>query len=99
MVPMNNTANRPTIGNLPGADVRVQFPSGDVRVVNLVILKAEVLHAETMAKFGHGLARNAPTLREIRAAYEIPTNVSRTWAAVAPLLRRFHTDLSDAARS
>lgn len=86
----------PTIASMPHADVQVSYPSGETRTVNVIVLKAQVLHAECMAKFGHGLARNAPTLSEIRAMYEIPTSAARTWKAVAPLLRRFHTDLSNA---
>lgn len=81
------------IGNLPAADVNVEFPSGEVKTVNLLILLAQAQHAEMMAKFGHGIARNAPTLREIRAQYEIPASAARSWKALAPKLRQFYTDL------
>jgi len=82
------------IGNLPGASIVVQFPSGASAEINLIVLLAQVQHAEMMARFGHGLARNAPTIAELRDFYEIPSNV-RTWKALAPMLRRFHTDLSE----
>lgn len=85
-----------TIANLPAADVNVQFPSGAVKTVNMIRLLVTVQHAEMMAKFGHGIARNAPTLRAIRSEFEIPANCARTWAQAAPLLRRFHTDLKGA---
>jgi hypothetical protein len=83
--------------DMRAADVNVQFPSG-VKTVNLIRLLALAQHAETKARFGMGLARNAPTLAAIRAEFEIPRSAAPTWEAVAPLLRRFHTDLSEAIR-
>lgn len=82
--------------NMQAANVNVEFPSGTVRTVNLIVLKAQVLHAETMAKFGRGLTRNAPTLSAVRETYEIPASCARNWKMAAPLLRAFHADLSDA---
>jgi hypothetical protein len=79
--------------------VNVAFPSGESRPVNLLRLLALAQHAETKAKFGIGLARNAPTLAAIRAEFEIPASCARTWADIAPLLRRFHTDLTEFARA
>lgn len=86
----------PTIGNLPAADVEVTFPSGTTKTVNVIVLKAQVLNAEAQARFGHGLTRNAPTLKAQRDMYEIPVQAARTWKAIAPLLKQFHTNLSDA---
>lgn len=85
-----------TIANMPNADVQVTFPSGTVRTVNVIVLKAEVLNARSMARFGHPLARNAPTLSAIRTKYEIPKGAARKWADVAPLLEQFHADLTAA---
>jgi hypothetical protein len=81
-----------TIANLPAADINVAFPSGAVKTVNMIRLLATVQHAETMARFGVGLARNAPTLKAVRDEYEIPASF-RTWKQLAPALRRFHDDL------
>lgn len=82
----------PTIGNLPRADVLVAFPSGDHKQVNMLVLLAQVQHAEMMAKFGMPMTRNAPTIAQLRDMYEIPSSV-RTWKQLAPLLRKFHGDL------
>lgn len=82
--------------NMQAANVQVEFPSGKVEVVNIIQLGALASHAEMKGKFGVGLARNAPTLSAIRERFEIPRQVAPTWAAVAPLLRRFHSDLTDA---
>lgn len=85
----------PTIGNLPAADVSVQFPSGAVKNVNMIYLLALTQHAECMGKFGHGLAPNAPNLSDIREMFEMPDR-ARTWKIMAHCLRRFHTDLRNA---
>jgi len=84
----------PTVQNLPAADVQVQFPSGEVKTIFLLRLLGIVQHAEMMARFGHGIARNAPTLREVREELEIPASVCRTWAQAAPMLREFYNDLT-----
>lgn len=42
----------PTIGNLPGADLPVTFPSGETRNVNMIVMLVEVQNAEWHAKFG-----------------------------------------------
>lgn len=82
--------------NMQAANVNVQFPSGKVETVNVIQLLALAQHAEMKAKFGMGLARNAPTLAAIRQRFEIPASAARTWADLAPKLRQFHTDLSNA---
>jgi len=84
----------PTIANLPGADVNVQFPSGAVKTVNMIVLLAQTQHAESMSKFGCSIARNAPTLADLREQYEMPAFV-RTWDCMAANLRRFHADLKN----
>lgn len=73
--------------------IEVTFPSGAVRTVYLIQLLAQAQNAEMQAKFGMSLARNAPTLKSLREFYEWPPSV-RTWAQAAPLLRKFHADLS-----
>jgi hypothetical protein len=83
----------PTIGNLPGADLPVTFPSGETRNVNMVILMAEVLMAEQMAKFGHCQARNMRTIKELDEKYELEWFFDapvRTWEDCAAVIRHFH---------
>jgi len=88
----------PTIGNLPGADIDVQFPSGNIKTVNMIILLVQTQNAEFKSKTGFflpGIAKQHPTLKALREQYEIPANVSRTWKQMAVILRNFHTELSD----
>lgn len=92
----------PTIGNLPGADVLVEFPSGEVKTVNLIRLLVQAQNAEFKRDHGMflpGVNRLHPTVKAIREEYEIPASVCRTWADAAGLLRRFHTDLSEQVRN
>jgi hypothetical protein len=92
----------PTIGNLPGADVRVEFPSGEVKTVNLIRLLVQTQNAEFKANHGMflpGVNKLHPTVKALREEYEIPASVCRTWADAAKLLRAWHTDLSEAVRA
>lgn len=87
----------PTIANLPGADVSVQFPSGNVKTVNMIRLLVQVQNAEFKSKHGMflpGVGKLHPTVQALREEYEIPADACRTWADAAKLLRRFHTDLA-----
>ena len=88
----------PTIGNLPGADVQVTFPSGATKTVNMIRLLVQVQNAEF--KRDHGMflpnvAKLHPTVKAIREEYEIPAKVCRTWSDAAELLRHFHDDLRE----
>lgn len=95
---MSNTQTRPTIGNMPGADLPVTFPSGETRTVNMIVLLAEVQNAEMQAKFGRAIAVNAPTIATLREKYELdyfasevyPSGV-RTWKQCAEVMRHIHT--------
>jgi iron-sulfur cluster repair protein YtfE (RIC family) len=92
----------PTIANLPFADVRIEFPSGEVKTVNMLRLLVQTQNAEFKAKHGMFLpnvGKLHPTVRAIREEYEIPVEVCRTWAQAAKLLRMFHDDLSDQIHS
>jgi hypothetical protein len=87
----------PTIGNLPGSDVQVQFPSGTVKTVNMIRLLVHVQNAEFKVAHGMflpGVNKLHPTVKQMREEYELPATV-RTWAEVAGLLRMFYTDLQE----
>jgi hypothetical protein len=87
----------PTIGNMPHADVRVEFPDGEIRIVNMVVLLAETLNAEHRAKYGYflpGLNRYNITLSKLRAKYQLPDESTRTWKDMALVLRYWYTDLT-----
>jgi hypothetical protein len=88
----------PTIGNLPGADLDVTFPSGEMRTVNMIILLAEVLMAEQMAKFGFCQAQNMRTIKELDEKYELEWFFDapvKTWEDCAAVMRHIHTVFTD----
>ncbi len=87
-------AQVPTIANMPAADIEVEFPDGITRTVNMIVLLAQTQNAEMFVRYGHHLARNHPTLRQLRDQYGIPPYVN-TWARMAFVLRDFHTILSE----
>lgn len=90
-----------TIANLPGADLPVTFPSGDERIVNMIVLLAEKQHACMMARFGHGLARNGPTIKALREKYELDWFFDapvRTWADCAAVMTHIHGYFTDHIR-
>lgn len=83
---------------MKSANVIVTFPSGEVKTVNMLRLLVQAQNAEFKARHGMflpGVGKQHPTVRALREEYEMPASV-RTWAQVAPLLRRFHADLSEA---
>jgi len=87
----------PTIGNLPGSDVQVQFPSGTVKTVNMLRLLVQVQNAEFKRDHGMflpGVNKLNPTVKALVEEYELPTSV-RKWDEVAGLLRMFYTDLQE----
>lgn len=53
--------------------------------VRPLVLTAHEIHARTMAKYGQGIARNAPNLAQLRAMYCLPAEI-RTWARMAVVL-------------
>lgn len=84
----------PTIANMPDADLEVEFPSGEKRNVNMIVLLAEVLMAEQMAKFGVCQARNMLTIKELDEKYELEwffDHYVRTWEDCAAVMRHFYT--------
>lgn len=86
----------PTIANLPAADVNVEFPSGEVKTVNMIRLLVQTQNAEFKAKHGMFLpnvGKLHPTVKALREEYEIP---AKTWADAAYQLRMFHTHLTEA---
>lgn len=83
----------PTIANMPDADLPVTFPSGETRNVNMIVLLAQTQDAEMMAKYGHHLAPNAPTIETLRKTYELDYFFDaevRTWENCAAVMRHFH---------
>jgi hypothetical protein len=86
----------PTIGNLPAADVRVEFPSGEIKTVNMIRLLVQVQNAEFKRDHGMflpGVGKLHPTVKALREEYEIGPHC-RTWADAAQILREFHSHLT-----
>ena len=85
-----------TIANLPAADIEVEYPSGNVKVVNMIRLLVHTQNAEFKAKHGMflpGVGKLHPTVKALREEYEIP---AKTWAEAGEQLRAFHTALTKA---
>jgi hypothetical protein len=96
----------PTIGNLPGADLPVTFPSGETRTVNMIVLLVETQNAEWHAKFGCAMpgVNKLPgiTIKKFVNKYELDWFASevfpkgiRTWNECAQAMRHFHTLCTD----
>lgn len=97
-----STTHRPTIGNMPGADLPVTFPSGETRVVNMIVLLCEVHDAESMAKYGEHRAQNAHTINELREKYELDYFFDapvKSWKNCAAVMRHIHGVFSDHIRA
>ena len=87
-----------TIGNMPGADLPVTYPSGETRTVNMIVLLAETQMAEQKARFGQCMARNMPTIKQLRAKYELDYFFDapvRTWQDCAAVMRHVHGVFTD----
>lgn len=86
----------PTIGNLPGSDLDVTFPSGETRTVNMIVLLVETQNAEFKAKHGMFLpsvGKLRPTVKALREKYELDYFFDapvRTWADCAAVMRHIH---------
>jgi len=88
----------PLIGNMPGADLDVTFPSGETRTVNMIVLLAETLMAEQMAKFGFCQSQNMRTIKELREKYELDyffDALVKTWEDCAAVMRHFYNVCND----
>jgi hypothetical protein len=86
----------PTIANLPGADIQVEFPDGTVTTVNMIRLLVQTQNAEFKAKHGMflpGVAKLHPTVKALRDEYGI---TATTWEEAAFQMRAFHTVLTEA---
>jgi hypothetical protein len=102
---MSTTTRRPTIGNMPGADLDVTFPSGEKRTVNMIILLVETQNAEF--KRDHGMflpsvGKLRPTVKALVEKYELDwfasevyPNGVRTWEECAAAMRHIHTLFGD----
>lgn len=88
----------PTIANMPGADLTVAFASGATKNVNMIVLLAETLMAEQMAKFGRCQAPNMRTIKELREKYELDYFFDapvRTWKDCAEVMRYLYAYFND----
>jgi hypothetical protein len=86
----------PTIANLPGADVDVEYPDGTVKTVNMIRLLIHTQNAEMKAKHGlflPNVAKLNPTVKALREEYPVIT--ATTWAEAATQMRAFHTALKE----
>ena len=87
----------PTIGNLPGADLDVTFPSGKTKTVNMIILLVETQNAEFKAKHGMFLpnvGKLRPTIKKLVDKYELEyffDGPVKTWEDCALVMRHIHT--------
>lgn len=99
---MSETQTSPTIGNMPGADLPVTFPSGETRTVNMIVLLAETQMSEQMARFGQCQAQNMRTIAELVSKYELDWFASevfprgvKTWKQCAEAMRHIYGVFSD----
>jgi iron-sulfur cluster repair protein YtfE (RIC family) len=79
-------------------EVNVQFPSGEIKTINMLRLLVLAQNAEFKRDHGMflpGVNKLRPTVKAIREEFEIPASVCRTWEDAARCLRMFHTDLSN----
>ena len=91
----------PTIGNMPGADLDVTFPSGKTKTVNMIVLLVQTQNAEF--KRDHGMflpnvGKLHPTVKALREEYELDyffDKPVRTWTDCAAVMRHIHTVFSD----
>lgn len=90
----------PTIGNLPSADVQMEFPDGKLRTINMLRLLVQAQNAEfkrDRGMFLPGVAKLNPTVKQMREAYP-GIITARTWAEAAEQLRGFHTAIGEAVK-
>jgi hypothetical protein len=91
----------PTIGNMPGADLDVTFPSGETRTVNMIVLLVETQNAEFKRDHGMflpGVNKLHPTVKALREKYELDYFFDapvKTWEDCAAVLRHIHTLFTD----
>jgi hypothetical protein len=86
----------PTIGNLPGADLEVTFPSGKTKTVNMLRLLVQVQNAEF--KRDHGMflpsvGKLHPTVKALVEEYELDfffDGPVRTWNDAAAVMRHVY---------
>jgi hypothetical protein len=95
----------PTIGNLPGADLEVTFPSGETKTVNMLRLLVQCQNAEFKRDhdmFLPGVAKLNPTVKALREEYELDyffDGPVRTWEDCAAVMRHIHTLFTDHIRN
>jgi hypothetical protein len=102
---MNSAPRRPTIGNMPGSDLDVTFPSGETRTVNMIVLLVETQNAEFKAAHGMFLpsvGKLRPTVKALVEKYELDWFASevfprgvRTWDECAQAMRHIYGTFSD----
>ena len=75
------------------ADVKLIFPDGTERTINMVRMLVHTQNAEMRAKHGMflpGVNKLHPTIKALRDEYGIP---ARTWEDAAVQMRRFYNDV------
>ena len=85
-----------TIVNPSAANVRIEFPSGEVKTVNMIRLFVQAQNAEFKRDHGMflpGVNKLRPTVKALRDEYEL---TARTWEEAAFQLRALHTAISEA---
>jgi hypothetical protein len=91
----------PTIGNMPGADLDVTFPSGETRTVNMIVLLVQTQNAEFKRDHGMflpGVNKLHPTIKALVEQYELEyffDGPVRTWADCAAVMRHIHNLFSE----
>jgi hypothetical protein len=93
----------PTIANMPAADVTLDLvdEAGEhlgTLNVNVIVLLATTQSAEFKARHGMFLARNMPTLAQLREKYA-PVITARTWADAAEQLRGLYNHIDSAVHA
>jgi hypothetical protein len=94
----------PTIANLPHADIQVQFPSGEVKTVNMLRMLVQTQNAEFKVEHGMflpGVNKLRPTIKALRDFYELDWFFDapvKTWSDCAKVMRFLHTEFSNSIK-
>jgi imidazoleglycerol phosphate synthase glutamine amidotransferase subunit HisH len=90
-----------TIANMPGADVQMQMPSGEIKNVNMIVMLVETQNAEFKRDHGMflpGVGKLHPTIKALREKYELDYFFDapvKTWKDCAAVMRHVYSTLED----
>lgn len=85
-----------TIGNMPYSDIKVKFPSGETRTVNIIVMLAETLNAEFKCDYNlllPGVGKQNPTIQKLVDKYELEyffDGPVRNWRDCAAVMRHMY---------